>query len=143
MDKSLFVYGTLMHPEIRNALLGKRLGFRPAKLYGYAAYTFYKDGSESEYPILKPEEDAVLNGYVLEQVSMKDFEILRFYEGEEYLLKEVNVRVDDINVRAHIFMTSNQHIFRHGNKWNPENFVENHLQYYLDTIIPQVLSQIR
>ncbi len=143
MDKSLFVYGTLMHPEIRNALLGKRLGFRPAKLYGYAAYSFYKDESESEYPILKPEEDAVLNGYVLEPVSMKDFEILRFYEGEEYLLKEINVRVDDINVKAHIFMTSNQHVFRYGNKWNLENFSENHLQYYLDTIIPQVLSQIR
>ena len=143
MHKSLFVYGTLMQPEIRNALLGKKLGFKPAKLYGYSAYSFYKDDYESEYPILKLDDDAVLNGYVLEQVSMKDFEILRFYEGEEYLLKEIIVRVDGINVRAHIFMTSNQGVFRYGNKWNLENFAENHLQYYLDTIIPQVLSQVR
>ena len=140
MDKGLFVCGTLIHSEIRNALLGKKLVFKPAKLSGYSAYSFYKD--ESEYSILRPEEDAVLHGYVLEHVSTKDFEILRFYRGEEYLLKKSDVHVNDIIVRAYIFMTSNQYVFRYGSRWNLEHFAEYHLQYYLDTIIPRVLSQI-
>jgi len=140
---SLFVYGTLMLPQIRHALLGKVLKHEPGILSGYSAYTFYLDNHESEYPILKPEKGRVLNGYVLDGITKNDYSILKHYEGEDYHLNEIDVELNGKTIRTNIFLNVDGKTFRYCKKWSVENFVENHFQNYLDKIIPELLQEIR
>lgn len=139
---SLFVYGTLMLPEIRYALLGKELKQIPAKLSGYSTYTFFRENHESEYPILKPEDNGIVNGYVLQKVTKRDYDILEYYEGEDYHLIEIDVEIYGRATRTNIFSNSNTKTFQYCKKWSLDDFLENHFNNYIEKVIPELLKEI-
>ena len=82
MAKALFVYGTLMYPEVSEQLLNRKLSFKQARLMDYEVRTIDNGESLSTYPILKPLKGAWVDGFVISQLSEDDMNILTFYEGD-------------------------------------------------------------
>ena len=87
----LFVYGTLMFPEVLLGLLGRVPSSQPATLSGYARHRV----SHAPYPAILPADSpgAAVAGLLLE-ITLPELERLDDYEGEQYLRQEVTVRAD-------------------------------------------------
>lgn len=85
MKKQLiFVYGTLMDPEVRENLLRKKVKTIPDSLKGFKLSYIY-DG-ETKYKILEPTNDPydnIISGEVFE-VDENDLKVLDEYETELY-----------------------------------------------------------
>ena len=96
MPDRLFVYGTLLAPELRYALLGRALDGSPAKLPGYACFRV----RHAPYPAITPAAGATTVGELVGGLSPADLEKLDDYESALYRRLVVTVRDDagnDVN----------------------------------------------
>ena len=73
--KSLFVYGLLKDKKVQQELLGKSLDSSKAKLKDFALYQ-----AEDGYFFIKGTNGENVEGYLLEDLTQKDFEILDAFE---------------------------------------------------------------
>lgn len=84
----LFVYGTLMVPEVVRRLLGHELEMRSAKLPGYQRFRV----ADAVYPgIIEGREEDSVSGQLLSGMSTKGWDTLDIYEGDEYTRRAVEV----------------------------------------------------
>ena len=84
----LFVYGTLMVPEVVRRLLGHELHMRPARLGGFSRFRV----KEAVYPgIIVGAADDFVDGQLLSGMTQADWETLDRYEGNEYARRSVQV----------------------------------------------------
>jgi len=95
---NLFVYGTLMNPDVRKKLLGRTLASQAATLEGYAAIRTRADFGN--YPIAVPQQSSSMCGLFLSGLAENDFKKLDAYEGigEQncpYFRKIVRVRLEN------------------------------------------------
>lgn len=88
MSATLFVYGTLLAPELRRALLGRELQGTPANLDGYACFRVRR----APYPAITPALDACTAGEIIDGLSSADFAKLDDYESAMYRRLIVTVR---------------------------------------------------
>ncbi len=79
--ESLFVYGTLMLPEVQEAVIGRRVVGRPDRLAGFRRSTIRLGGNE--YPIIHPAADGMVDGVVLE-VTPAELRRIDAYETSAY-----------------------------------------------------------
>lgn len=87
----LFVYGTLMVPELVEALTGSRPRSRPAVLEG-----FERRGVRGEvYPAVVPAPGGRVSGRVLDRFSASRLPFLDAFEGPEYRRSAHPVRLAD------------------------------------------------
>lgn len=84
----LFVYGTLLFPEVLTALLGRCPPARPARLHGHRRLAL----RGRDYPALVAAEGHTVEGMLL-AVTAAELARLDAYEAEEY--RRVAVRVED------------------------------------------------
>lgn len=87
-----FFYGTLIDPEILDAVLRRpfdRIQRRAAVLEGYRCV--YRRGAC--YPVLVPEAAARVEGTVVAPLTSRDVASLRLYEGPDYEIHEISVRL--------------------------------------------------
>jgi len=81
----LFVYGTLQDPDIVELVLEhQNFTLSPYTLNGYKAVM----AKDEDFPVLI-ESDSSLEGYLLLNLAAKDIERIKYYEGEEFELKEI------------------------------------------------------
>ena len=101
-----FFYGTLIDPEILDAMLRRpvdRIRRRAAVLEGYRCV--YRRGAC--YPVLVPETTARVAGTVVAALTSRDVALLRLYEGPDYDIHEMSVRLSGWRfqrVRANAFL---------------------------------------
>ena len=88
MSATLFVYGTLLAPELRHALLGRALAGVPAELDGYACFRV----RHAPYPAIAPVPDATTAGELIDGLSPADLDKLDAYESAMYRRLVVTVR---------------------------------------------------
>lgn len=88
MLNTLFVYGTLLAPELRHALLGRPLEGTPAELDGYACFGV----RQAPYPAITPLAGARTRGELIYDLSASEFDILDDYESAMYQRRVVSVR---------------------------------------------------
>jgi len=89
--KSLFVYGTLMFPEIQRKIIGRCPKKQRATLHGYARYKI----KDANYPAAIPEPESVIQGYVLFELTDEELKRIDQYEGAEYKRIPVSVSLED------------------------------------------------
>ncbi len=87
-----FFYGTLMDRMVLAAVLGRSppaAKARPASLDGYRRV--FRAGAT--YPVLVPAPEEVVAGIVVEGLGQGDRRRLEAFEGRDYVLREMPVRV--------------------------------------------------
>lgn len=99
MKSYLFVYGTLLEPEVRTAVLGHCPPITRDKLFGFSMQTIRLDGIN--YPVITEDSAAsepIAGGYF--SVSDEDFIKLDAYESDAYLRTVVTL---ESGVRAWVY----------------------------------------
>lgn len=139
MEHALFVYGTLMIPEIREALLKRTLKSKDAISKGYSANTIIYGQYQTEYPFLKPCSTGEVKGQVLYPVDGLEMDLIKFYEGSEYVLSTIAVLIEGKEVLVPTFVLRQGMKVEYGPQWNQDAFIKNYLNSYMDEIIPQVI----
>jgi len=139
MNNSLFVYGTLMVPEIQEALLQRKIKSKDAILKGFTANCLIYGQYVTEYPFLKPAQGEEVKGKIIYPITGIDLSIIKYYEGSEYLLAYVSVIVDGKDLDVPTFMLKKMDRVEYGVKWNYEHFSREYLHSYTTDIIPQLL----
>ncbi|MEM9025462.1 MAG: gamma-glutamylcyclotransferase family protein [Verrucomicrobiota bacterium] len=77
----LFVYGTLMEPEVLRRLLGHVLEMRPAVIRGYRRFRV----RNAVYPgIVAASPESSTTGKILSGLLESDWKTLDAFEGDEY-----------------------------------------------------------
>lgn len=138
MEKALFVYGTLMIPEVQEALLKRKPKTKNALLKGFSANCIIYGQYVTEYPFLKISPNEVVKGKIIYLASGIELDFLKYYEGSEFILSAIIAIVDRKEVEVSAFMLNEKSKIEFGPKWDCNNFIREHLDSYLNEIIPQL-----
>jgi gamma-glutamylcyclotransferase (GGCT)/AIG2-like uncharacterized protein YtfP len=79
LSSALFIYGTLIDPNIQRKLLGRTLAVRDAVLKGYHRFAI----TGEPYPAVAPKTGSLVLGKVCFDISDSLFRILDMYEEIE------------------------------------------------------------
>ena len=124
---NLFVYGSLMFPEVVKAVIGKQLLMKDAVLKGYKRYKV----ENGEYPAIVKDEDSSVTGKLIE-IDKNGLKVLDSFEGEEYKRETVLVEVDGKKQKAEAYIwKSNQKLSK---TWSLEEFKEKHIKKFIESI---------
>ena len=83
----LFVYGSLLFPELIEKLTGKNFSFLPAVLFGFQRLAV----KDSDYPAIVPEVNKKVDGMLVLDVDRKSMKIFTYFEGDEYRKEELHL----------------------------------------------------
>ncbi|MFW6132716.1 MAG: gamma-glutamylcyclotransferase family protein [Planctomycetota bacterium] len=131
MDKStrsnpfyLFIYGTLMRPEVFRAVLGRWLVRHPAEADAEETFQarravldgYKKVSPDNTYQYAVPDPHGRIRGYVVGPLPGELMSALREYEGKNYSKRTLQVQTQDGPVRAVAFVANPkqlEHAFGH------------------------------
>lgn len=139
MKPPTFVYGTLCSPQVVQVLLGRSIhSYIPAKLYGHARYPVQK----FVFPgtIATPSEPQnVVDGFLLEGLTLQDDTLFDWFEGSEYEKVLVSVQRMDTQeyVPAKVYLWK-QELVSHlevDRTWDYAQFERTHLDWYLENTV--------
>ena len=137
--QNIFVYGTLLSPEIITKLTGKTFKTTPASLSGFKKYCV----KDCDYPAIIQMDDSFTSGMVLENVDDSSLNIISFYEGDEYIIQKVTIILNDMPEEVLAFVWVKKHELLENRKWDFHHFQRNKLKYYIDVVIPKMLEEIK
>jgi gamma-glutamylcyclotransferase (GGCT)/AIG2-like uncharacterized protein YtfP len=100
----LFAYGTLMWPEVLEAVIGRQLDGSPATLSGYLRLRVKGE----HFPAVIPSEQDDVEGVLYENLCAEDFRLLDRFEGEEYDRK--GVRIEDMDAQVYVLAARWHHL---------------------------------
>lgn len=131
MKKNLFVYGSLMFPEVRHRLVSVRHTLLSATLADYQRYQLIRE----TYPGLIPQQGQQVQGRLILGLTLKELVALDRFEGKFYQRIAVEV-VDDADTShaAEVYLFRRQ--YRHKlseHVWDAEAFAKQHLQTFINT----------
>ena len=125
----IFVYGTLIFPQVMEAVTGRPHEGQTAKLHNFAAYKVVGD----VYPGIWHLEGVTTDGILYQDISPEDLEVLDRYEGEEYNRELLEVETEDGNMHrawAYTYRPAYRHMLSE-TPWNAEYFNESELEAYV------------
>lgn len=134
----VFVYGTLLFPEIIEGLTGKSFAAKVARLEGYERRSL----RGADFPALIKNAASSVTGKILLNVDDRSFDILRFFEGDDYQWIEVEVEVETANEKlcVCVFIWIGRAERLEEKDWDRDFFKRNILQGYLKYIIPETVA---
>lgn len=121
--QNLFVYGTLLFPEILQKITGKNFGSGEATLPGYRRHAV----KNCDYPAIIQNKNEKVEGKLILNVDDESMKLLSDYEGEEYKKAEVEVQSGDSKIMAVVFVWCDSLDKLMENDWDENHFGE-HLQ---------------
>ena len=133
----LFVYGTLMCPEVLNGLLRRVPTRRPATLPGFARWRV----RDEPFPAIlrSAGEGSVVDGCVLEGLDGRELSTLDYYEAEEYERLLVNVQCADtreeLEAQVYVWPDEMAGELSVGEPWSYDEFVTRDLADYLRDVV--------
>lgn len=136
MLSSVFVYGTLMSPDVVRVLLG-RIPQRTAPAFVSEFQRYPVLGQE--FPGMIRKEGGRTDGVVIEDLSLEEMKILDWFEGDEYVRQSVTVQWDDgVTRKVESFVWNNPwEELDMEKEWDYQHFCETTLQWYLaNTVRP-------
>ena len=132
----LFVYGSLLFPELVTALTGKSFGYISAGLNGFKRCRV----KGCDYPAIIEESGAIVKGYIIENVDKKSMQILTFFEGEEYEKKQNSISLLNTIINTALFVWVGDRELLENRDWDADEFKKKSLEYYLNDVAPEVLA---
>ena|SRR5688572_14416044 len=124
----LFVYGTLMVPEVLHAVLGRVPARLEATLEGYRRHAL-----EGEcYPAITKDPNARVHGQLLGGLSHEESATLDAYEGDAYTRTTVELAVNGQRLTADCYVWRDPALPRlSDDDWNLETFISTDLVRFL------------
>jgi len=133
----VFVYGSLLFPGIVKGLTGQSFQTVDATLNDFQRCAV----KEVEYPALVEKSGAQVIGKVLLNVDKRSFDVLRFYEGNEYECLEVEVETGNKKLSACVFIWIGRAEILEEIDWDPDIFKHGALAEYLHFVIPETKKE--
>ncbi|WP_344863349.1 gamma-glutamylcyclotransferase family protein [Planomonospora alba] len=121
--RALFVYGTLMFPEVLRALLGRVPDSAPAEVAGWRAARL----PGRVYPVLVPAPEGTARGLLITGLTAAEWRVLDEYEGPMYELRPVELT----DARRGWAYVSADPAAASAEDWDAGRFVAEHLDAYL------------
>jgi len=132
----LFVYGTLLFPEILEGLTGISPVTKPAKLQEYKRCCV----KGCDYPAVLPEKNSVVEGKLVINVDHHFMDIITFFEGEDYQKTKVFIQAGNKEIPATVFTWNGDFHRLEMKDWNKKQFEQYSLKYYAARIIPETIK---
>ena len=125
---ALFAYGTLVFPEILEAVTGLRPRSAQARLHDYAALLL----RDAAYPGLREEPGHTTPGRVYFGLAPDTWEQLDRFEGDLYEVHGVRVECGGALCSAAAYVVAAPHRGRLSSRpWDPEQFVREGYESFL------------
>ncbi|MBI4692405.1 MAG: gamma-glutamylcyclotransferase [Gammaproteobacteria bacterium] len=124
----LFAYGTLVLPEIQDALLGYRLAGTPARLAGYRRFRV----RDAVYPGIVPHPGGTLDGVLYRGVDAAAWAELDAFESDDYQRSFVHVDCAGSLVATQVYVVAPHCLHTVTDEpWEIAAFAREHLAAYL------------
>ncbi len=117
---NLFSYGTLMWPEVLEAVIGRRLEGVAASLSGYVRLRVRGE----HYPAVVPSARDEVEGVLYQNLNTDDFRHLDRFEGREY--DRTVVRIGDVDAQVYVLAGPWYHLAEQ-RPWYAEEMRPEHL----------------
>jgi len=142
-DESVFAYGTLLFPEIVEALIGRVPTMKEATLSGYRRCYIDDPKRVAKGPAITPEQGSSVLGKVLVGLNARELRILDFYESNAkgYEIAHETVTFSDGSGSASVKVYVADETLRLSlskDGWSEADFAAKHLNYYLSERIPKM-----
>ena len=126
----IFAYGTLVIPQVLEALTGRSFPATDATLHGHARF-LVKDEC---YPALVPMADRSTPGRLYLHVDDKTLDLLDRFEGESYVRRTVLVQTEiGGTLEAQTFLLSpGREDLRTSSPWDEERFRREDVEGFLE-----------
>lgn len=135
LRNSLFVYGTLMAPQVIETILGRLPPHCVATIPNYKRHPV----RNHVYPGMIPQTGASTQGILYHGLTAKEISRLDWFEDVEYTRRQVSVETDEKKVTAtETYVWTNPLSELHVNaEWSLEEFCQTHLTRFLEqTVTP-------
>ncbi len=132
----VFVYGSLLFPEIVEGLTGRKFEAQDATLQNYVRRAV----KNNDYPAVVPFEGEQVSGKILLNVDMRSLEALRFFEGDEYACVDIKVKVNSEEITACIFVWTGDAGALEKGDWDPHIFERKALADYVRYVVPETVN---
>ena len=120
-----FFYGTLLDPDVTAIVLRRRLppsAFVPAQLSGYVR----RRAAGKGYPILVRRRGGTVDGRVVGGLTSRDAARLSAYEGPNYRVSQLKVRLQGRLERVSVFEPEGPGLAPSADAWNVKTWQSRH-----------------
>ena len=128
---NIFVYGTLLIPDVMYAVTTRKFRFIDATLRGYARFTV----KGASYPGIIPTTEAVTEGIIYFDVDALSLERLNAFEGDLYQRTPIQAETEEgkvLNAETYVVKPEYRD-YLSLQKWDVKEFVQNSLTAFLNT----------
>ena len=127
--RPLFVYGSLLSPEVLRVLLRRVPRMRSATIRGFRRYGLL----ERPYPAVCADAEGVVKGEIIFDLEPSEAEVLDDFEGDEYGKVQVEATIDgaegtsiEVDLYAYAQRTADMQ-----GQWSYDAFRDAHLESYV------------
>lgn len=136
---NLFVYGTLLFPEIIEGLTQTRFKSQSAVLENYKRCNVIG----CDFPAVIRDEGSSVEGKILFDVTNEALELLTFFEGDDFKKIDTQVQVDGNIVDAFVYVWNSENGFLDETDWQIEAFEQESLQFYKEHVVPETIKEFK
>ena len=127
MPHNIFAYGTLMFPEIIQALTGFENKPEIALLKKYSRFAIKK----ASFPGIIEDNNGEVEGMIYCDVDDRALVLLDWFEADIYVRNQVSVETRNGPVDGFAYVVSEKHRNKLANvPWEPEKFIKKHGRKY-------------
>lgn len=134
MKSSVFVYGTLMSPQVVEILIGRTPTRVPAILEGYIRHPV----RNHVFPGLLVASSATTRGILYRDLTPQEMKRFDWFEDIEYARKDVTVQVEEtgenIDTQAYLWANPEDEL-ETDRLWEYDTFEKNSLEWYLENTV--------
>ncbi len=133
---NIFVYGTLLFPELLEGLTQKHFETQNAILHDYKRFKIYDGDMVRPYPAIQEADDESIKGTLIFDVDQKSLDLIDFFETTDYTRQIVNTECNNHSVEAWTYLWRNDAKGKLAGNWDRDYFENNFLHLYANKIIP-------
>lgn len=128
MSNNVFAYGTLMLPQVVEALTGILFTPKAAILNGYSRYVF----KGKCYPGIIEDKTGCVEGVLYVNIDDHTLSIFDWFEDVLYERHLLTVQIEDETIQAFTYVVPQRHQHKLDNlPWTLERFIETHSDRYI------------
>lgn len=142
--KNIFVYGTLLFPEILEKLTCKTFKSKEGYLNDFKSYQIFDNHIPRKYPAIITSRGDKVEGKIVFDLDKESLNILDYFEDEKYepkILKAYSQSGEEYQVLVYVWKDEFKDMLK--GDWDIDYFKDNYLPIYLNEIIPKVLREYK